>query len=185
MSRIATTVLGGLLALTAASPASAHWWDRFWGNVHEGTHETVAWPKQYVGMDAQSVRDMMSVGVERGWQKQNLLGSHHFDESTNQLTTAGVARVKAILTYSPPQFRSVYVEKGNNPNITANRVDSVQQFIVSTTPQGSLPPVYASDLPYEGQSAYQADQIMRKYDATIPAPRLPASDDTGALSGAQ
>jgi len=183
MPRIASTLLGGLLALTVAAPAFAAPWSNFWSDVGNGWHANNQWPHAYTHIDRSSVHAYMSVGVDRGWQKQNLLGEHHFEEDGKRLTPAGMARVKTILVYSPPQFRTVWVERGNTPEGTAKRIDAVQQAVVGMTPDGSLPPVLASDLLFEGWSSEQVDLVGRKYNASIPSPRLPASQG-GASGGA-
>ncbi len=181
MPRIASTLIGGLLALTVATPASAGPWHNFWVDVESGWHTNNRWPTPYTNIDRGAVQSYMAVGVDRGWQKQNLLGEHHFEEDGKRLTPAGLARVKSILVYSPPQFRTVWVERGNTPDATAKRVDAVQQAVVGLTPEGSLAPVLASDLLYEGWSSEQADMVGRKYNSSVPSPRLPSS--TGAASG--
>ncbi len=181
MVRIATCLLGLSLVSVSALPVRANWWTGFWGDVKTTWHRNNQWPEPFIEPDRASVRAPVSVMVERGWQRQNLLGDHHFENGTNQLTQAGKLRVKAILANSPPQFRTFYVERGDSQDITASRIDAVQQAIVGYVPEGALPGVLASDMMSEGWSSEYADAVTRRYSQTIPSPRLPKS--YGSVSG--
>jgi hypothetical protein len=112
-------------------------------------------------------------GLARGWQRYNLLGEHHFEEGQMKLTPAGMLKIKAILANSPPQYRTVYVEKGRTRAITDARVDAIQQANMQV--DGPLPGVMASDLIVEGWSSEYADGVNRRYYSSMPQPRLPSS----------
>ena len=63
---------------------------------------------------------------------------------------------------------------GKDADVTATRVDQVQQFAMQLVPDGPLPPVMVTNIPSDlGQPASVVDNILRKYEATIPNPRLP------------
>jgi hypothetical protein len=179
MLRIASRVLVAALAIAAAAPAQANWFKTFYHDVSGSWHRNNMWPEPFIEPDRAAVRTHFVVMQQRGWERQNLLGGHHFEEDQKRLTPAGHLRVKAILATSPAQYRAIYIEKGDHPDVTAMRLDAVQQAVVNLTPQGSLPPVQASDLVYEGWSGEYADAVGRKFTASMPAPRLPSTGGSG------
>jgi hypothetical protein len=183
MPRIATWLVAGAVALGASAKAEANWFKSFYYDVSSSWHINNMWPQPYIDPDRKSVKEPFAIMQARGWQRQNLLGEHHFEEDQRRLTPAGMLRVKAIITNSPPQYRTVYVEKGRNRGITDSRVDAVQQAIVDFQIDGPLPAVLASDLTYEGWSSEYADAVVRKYQSSIPQPRLSNASAGGSSSG--
>jgi hypothetical protein len=183
MSRIATAALVGVIALTASAKAQANWFKSIYHDFSSSWHVSNMWPQPYIDPDRKAVKEPIAIMHARGWQRQNLLGEHHFEEDQHRLTPAGMLRVKAIVSNSPPQYRTVYIEKGRNRSVTDSRVDAVQQAIVDLQLEGPLPPVMASDLTYEGWSSEYADAVGRKYYSSVPQPRLaPASGGGGSSS---
>jgi hypothetical protein len=60
------------------------------------------------------------------------------------------------------------------------RLDSVQRAAARFAPQGGvLPPVMFTDVAPRGWPADYIDAFGRRYQATIPDPRLPAATPTG------
>jgi hypothetical protein len=182
MPRIASGLLIVAISLGASLPAEANWFKTTYYRIRSGWHENNLWPQQYLPADRQSVKEPFAIMHARGWQRANLLGEHHFEQDQPRLTMAGMLRVKAILANSPPQYRTVYVEKGANRQITDARVDAVQQAIVGMQTQGPLPAVLASDMIYEGWSSEYVDAVTRKYQTSIPQPRLPTSGASSSSS---
>lgn len=178
MPRIASGLLVGLISLWASASAQANWFKTFYHDVRGGFHVNNMWPEPYIEPSRRAVREPFAVMHARGWQRYNLLGEHDFEEGQTRLTPAGELRVKAILANSPPQYRTVFVEKGQNREATNARIDAIQQAIVALQTEGPLPPVMASDLVVEGWSSEYVDAVSRKHISSIPAPRLPTA--TGA-----
>jgi hypothetical protein len=112
--------------------------------------------------------------VQNGWRLQNVMGDHHFDSDTNKLTYAGRAKVRMILQESPPQFRTLFVRRGLNTDLTAIRIDSVQSEVERVLPDGELPAVVQTDLMPPGRSADEINAINRLRTQTMPPPQLPA-----------
>jgi hypothetical protein len=175
MPRIATGLLVGVISLWASASAQANWFKTIYHDIRTGFHANNKWPEPYIAPSRQSVREPLAVMHARGWQRYNLLGEHHFQEDQTRLTAAGVLRVKAILANSPPQHRTVFVEKGNNRDITSSRIDAIQQAIVDLQIDGPLPAVMASDMMVEGWSSEYVDAVARKFQTAIPEPKLPAA----------
>jgi hypothetical protein len=181
MSRIATALLFTAVSFSAAADVQAGWFKSTCHDVHSGWHTSNMWPQPYIAPDRRSVKEPIAIMQARGWQRNNLLGEHHFEEDQKRLTPAGALRVKAILANSPPQFRTVYVEKGRTRAVTDGRIDAIQQAIVELQTEGPLPAVMASDMVVEGWSSEYADGVNRRYYSSMPQPRLPSA--TGASTG--
>jgi hypothetical protein len=182
MSRIATALLFTAVSFSAAADVQANWFKSTCHDIHYGWHVSNMWPQPYIAPDRRAVKEPLAIMHARGWQRYNLLGEHHFEEDQKRLTPAGLLRVKAILANSPPQYRTVYVEKGRNRAITDGRIDAIQQAIVDMQTDGPLPPVVASDLVVEGWSSEYADGVNRRYYSSMPAPRLPAASASASGS---
>ena len=182
MPRIATGLLVGVMSLWASASAQANWFKTIYHDVRGGFHANNMWPKPYIEPSRRAVKEPFAVLHARGWERYNMLGEHHFDENQTRLTAAGVLRVKAILANSPPQYRTVFVEKGKNREVTNSRIDAVQQAIVGLHIEGPLPAVAASDLIFEGWSSEYADAVGRKFITSMPQPRLPTATG-GSASG--
>jgi hypothetical protein len=191
MLRIRFALIAGAVAVAAAVPAYANWykstchgcygWSHHW---HANYHANRYWPEPYVLPDRMAVKSPICYMEARGWQRYNLLGAHHFEEDQSRLNPAGLLRVKSIMANSPPQFRSIYVERANDPSVTSARIDAIQQGIVSLNLDGALPPVQASDMVVEGWSSEYVDAVGRKFNASIPTPMLrPSSGGSSGSSG--
>ncbi len=182
MPRILTVLVVAAVSLTASAKVRANWFKSFYHDVHSGFHTNNMWPQPYIDPDRKAVKEPLAIMHARGWQRNNLLGEHHFEEDQKKLTAAGVLRVKAILANSPPQFRTVYVEKGRNRAVTETRIDAIQQAIMEMELEGQLPAVLASDMTVEGWSSEYVDAVGRKYQSSIPQPRLPAASGASSSS---
>ncbi|MBN2022903.1 MAG: hypothetical protein JW809_08910 [Pirellulales bacterium] len=144
------------------------------------------WPDPFVCPDRQAVREPFVRMVAKGWVRQNTLGEHHFEPENGKLTYAGVLKVRKILLEGLPEHRTIYVYRALKPGETAARVDAVQQLAAETLRTGELPAVLETDLPAPGWPADQVDGVSRRYQATMPDPRLPAATgDAGSSSDSQ
>ena len=180
-----------VFAVTFASalPAQAQWfgtskcegscWDRYWATWRSNN----IWPMQWVGYDRTAVCTPLNMQSEKGWHRMNLLGSYHFSAATNQLNQAGERKVRFILTQQPPERRVIFVERGLTQNMTASRVDAVQQAAVGVLPSGELPEVADTSMILEGWPADDVDATLRSFDKTRPDPRLPASSSEASNAG--
>jgi hypothetical protein len=175
MSRIATALLLSAVSFSATAKVQAGWFKSTYHDFHNTWHTNNMWPQPYIAPDRHSVKEPIAIMQARGWQRNNLLGEHHFEEDHKRLTPAGQLKIKSILTNSPLQYRTVYVEKGRTRAITDARIDAIQQAIVDMQTDGPLPPVLASDLIVEGWSSEYADGVNRRYFQSMPQPRLPGS----------
>jgi hypothetical protein len=184
LSRLHT--FGGFLfiALCLAAPASADFflWEMVVG-VGRDIKTRNCWPDQYVPISTAEARAPTCIMVSNGWRLQNLLGEYHFQQGTGQLTEAGKEKLRWTLTICPVQHRVIYVHVANTAAETAARVAAVQQAALTIVPN-VLPPILTTTISDDGWPADQVTIIARKYQATMPAPRLPSSDGTGGGAGA-
>jgi hypothetical protein len=166
-----------------AQPAPvATWWansavGKFCSSVARDTKRNNCWPEPFPRADREAVRAPFVIMVANGWRRQNTLGDHHFTPETGELNSAGQLRVRAILLEGLPQHRFLSVYRTDRPNETAARVASVQRYAAQTVRDGVMPQIMETDLPAPGWSARWVEQVDRKYEASIPDPRLPKQQD--------
>ena len=156
-----------------------NWWKRYWAGFKENNQ----WPKQWVGYDRQAVCMPLNLMAEKGWHKQNLIGSFHFDQANGELNQAGQHKVRFIMTQQLPERRTIFVERGTSPVLTAQRIDAVQQFAAAMVPVGELPMVAESNMILEGWPAEDADATLQNFAKSRPTPRLPASSSEASNTG--
>ena len=169
-----------LATLACVAPARAGWFSsmvqgskNFYRSVVRDTKHRNCWPTPFVQPDRHSARAPFALMVSNGWRRQNLLGDHHFVDQTGELTESGRIKVRWILTEAPRHHRTIYVHRATEPGMTIARIDNVQQLAAQLVPQGTLPMVLETSIPVQGWPAARADMIGRKFDASIPDPRLP------------
>jgi hypothetical protein len=114
---------------------------------------------------------------------QNTIGTFLFDDN-QELNRAGELQVKWIVTQAPLHRRAVFVLRGDNAEQTNARIASVNAA-VSKYADGTIPPVIPTNTEPPGWSGSYVDSMAQQFQATIPAPRLPASSggDGGGEGG--
>ena len=132
------------------------------------------WPHPFVIPARNSIDAMYEAMISNGWRRQNLLGQHHFDGETQQLTQAGKLKVQWILTQTPPGRRNIFVERGANESLTAKRIESIQQYTAMMNPPPGPVSVTDTHLVAEGHAASAVDAMFTGYQTNKPAPVLPA-----------
>jgi len=172
-----------VVAEQAVQPAPvATWWansalGNFCRSVVRDTKRNNCWPKPFPKADREAVRRPFVEMIANGWKLENTLGDHHFDPQTGKLNRAGQLKVRAILLEGLPQNRFLYVHRAERNSDTAARVDSVQQYAAQTVRDGSLPPVFETDIPAPGTPAQRVDDVETKWVSSMPSPRLPANQN--------
>lgn len=163
----------GAIGISPAQAGPPDAWGNFWHGVKRDFHRNNCWPDPFVYPDRAALHNTFSLQVQNGWKLQNLMGDHHFDTDTQQLTSAGKEKVRWIMTQAPEQFRTVFVQRSANPEQTATRVDSVQQYAAKMTPKGDLPAVEESNLAPRGWPADEINDVFVKYRSGAKPPVLP------------
>jgi hypothetical protein len=170
-------LLGGalIIALTYQGVAKADWWQDFRARVKLDFHRNNCWPNPFDVADRQATRSYFNIMADNGWQLQNTLGVYHFDEGTNALNSAGVAKVNWIVTQAPLHRRTVFVFRTGGEESTKSRLDSTQQMVARILPEGSLPEVLISDTPPATSPGFYSEALSRSLRNNIPQPVLPGA----------
>jgi hypothetical protein len=168
MTRCAFGLLIGWIVVLSAAPAEAQWMT----GAQTAYRRNQAWPEPFLMPDRAAVCTPFTIQVANGWRRQNLMSDYHFNEETNQLTASGEIKVRFILTQMPPQRRTIFVQRGLTPEVTATRVAVVENAAGRSGPPGSIAAVVESDLPNDGWPADEIDAVTRRWNSTRPDPRL-------------
>jgi hypothetical protein len=165
----ATAVLGHLVP-----SAQAVWFDDGARYVKRGYHENKIWPWPYVCADRMAVREPFCMMINNGWRRQNLLGPHHFNPNSSQLTTAGELRVRWIMTQAPGERRTIFIERDIDPAVTAERLATARQYSAQVSTDGQVAQVAETHLISEGRPASVVDATNVRFQESMPPPVLPA-----------
>lgn len=141
------------------------------------------WPMPFRTDDTIAVMRVFDVQRNNGWRMYNTLGTPMFDAESHQLTDAGKAHLRWIMTYAPQHRRVIFVLKGNDAEQTARRVESTQLAISEIVPVGNLPQIYLTDVESVGSSGVYQTAVNRALVGSVPAPRLgPMAGAAGAAA---
>jgi uncharacterized membrane protein YgcG len=177
--RFTQTALAAILLL---SSGQAH--GELFKRMHRDYRRNNCWPAPFLVPDRMSVRAPFAVMINNGWRAQNTLGDDHFDAETGALNDAGKLKVREILTYSPPEHRTVYVLQAHQDELTAARRHSVGDFVSGLNAIAEGPLVSDTNIPPRGWPAENVSAIGTRFSATMPDPRLPpATTGAGSAGG--
>lgn len=137
------------------------------------------WPRPFDSGDRHLTRAPFVGMVCRGWELQNMIADHHFDEVTGQLTEAGRLKVRWIMMEAPVQHRVVFVHRAINPVDTATRLAAVREATLQIGPQGIEIPIYETGAATPSWSADRIDITSQKFIKAMPDPKLPAATQGG------
>ncbi len=150
-----------------------------------GYHTNNIWPAQYIPTARCAVNSAYTAMIHNGWRRQNLLGDYHFEEGTNELTSAGKLKAKWILTQAPQDRRAIYVQRGSTQSDTASRIAAVHGWAGNQSPQ--VEPVLVNDthIVSEGHTAGSVDHIFVGFQENQPAPVLLPTSGGGTTTAVQ
>jgi hypothetical protein len=177
MPRLFPAVVLGLVALTAAAPAQADWFHRTWHNIKRDFHRNNSWPEPFAKIDRANTKAPFALMVANGWRAQNTLTTYHFDRETGKLNEAGALKIEAILTTAPEEYRTVFVLRSPDNEITAVRVDSATEVAAKFAGESGLPQVEVTNVAPRGTPAGNIQAIGQKFEDSAPEPRLAAPTD--------
>lgn len=138
------------------------------------------WPMPFRAEDSIAVTSVFDIQRNNGWRLYNTLGTPMFHPETNQLTDAGKAHLRWIMTSAPQHRRVIFVLKGDDAAKTAYRVESTQLAVSELVPVGNLPPIYLTDVESNGSSGTYQTAVYRAMVSTVPTPRLAPMEGTAA-----
>ena len=165
-------------------PLSADWLCDFFNSVARDTKRRNCWPAPFICPDRQAVREPFAIMVNNGWRRQNMLGDFYFEPTTGQLTEAGKLKIRWIVFEAPEQHREIFVHIAQTSEETQARLAYVTAEAGSLAPQGQVPPIMQTSISDAGYPADRVDLIERKYQSSMPPPRLPApTNQNGGVSG--
>lgn len=156
---------------------------QFFKKAHQACQRNRCWPMPFLQPDRMAVRAPFATMINNGWRTQNTLGDDHFDADTGMLNEAGELKVRDILTYSPPEHRTVFVLQAQNEQVSAERNRSVSELVTKLQPFGQGPLVAGTNLRPRTAPADYINTIGTRFSATTPDPRLPAASSMGGGSG--
>jgi hypothetical protein len=178
MRRSITAALTVVVALSAVHSAQAVFVDHGAHYMKQTYHMNQMWPWPFQCADRIAVREPFCIMVNNGWRRQNLLGAHHFNPGTNQLSTAGQLRVQWIMTQAPPDRRSIFIERTIDPETNNQRLVAVRDYGIKVSTDGHEPMVEETYLMTEGRPAAVVDATNVNFLKSMPPPVLPAATDT-------
>jgi hypothetical protein len=161
----------GFVLLVLASTAQANWWDDIWRDYHRNKN----WPQPFVHVDRAQTLVPFAVMQNNGWERENLMGAHHFTPDNTELTEAGRLKAQWILTQAPAHRRTIYVEYAGDAQKTAGRVRALQSLSTNFLPPGMIADVRPSRMMTEGWPASVVDQTNLQFQESRPLPVLPAA----------
>jgi hypothetical protein len=162
-----------IVVTLSSSAAAMAGWNEFWQQQRVDYRRASDWPYPFVCADRMALQAPFAVMADNGWRREHTLGNMLFN-AEGGLTSAGMHKVKWIVTQAPHSRRAVWVLRADSGELTATRVDSVQQYIAKVLPEQPLPEVLVTDQPPPGMNGDYLDAIDRSMRSTVPPPRLPA-----------
>lgn len=160
------------LVLASAAPTQGFWLGEFYCYLEARREENNKWPAQYVESDRANAKAPFDIMVQNGWRRQNLLGSHHFNEDGTQLTQAGKLRVQWILTQAPEQHRQVFIERSFVEGVAATRSATVSEFAAQITSGGFDGMPQDTHIVSDGRPAVTVDFVNTQFRENMPVPAL-------------
>lgn len=167
-----------VLALCATGSQAHGGWGEFWERVRADFWRNNCWPQPFQAQDRELIRSPMIAMAAAGWRQNNTLSDHFFTGEEQAINQAGEIKVRWIVTQAPPHRRTVFVLRAASPEATQLRVATVQRSIGKYAAPGFQPEVVVTDIVPPGASGDYFDQVDRQFKQSIPAPRLPAMEET-------
>ncbi len=160
-----------LIVVGFSLPASAGWWENLCDRIEAGRQVNQRWPEPFIYSDRVQVKSPFNAMVNNGWKRQNLLGSHHFNEGSTQLSSAGEIKVHWVMTQATTKFRQVYVERSLDPKLTEQRMKIAAKYARLVT--GKKTKINEANMMVEGRPANMVDATLGKFRESMMPPKLP------------
>jgi hypothetical protein len=168
-----------LVVQFATPPIFAGELGEFLSSVARDTKRRNCWPEPFVYSDREMTRQINSIQINAGWERQNLLSDFHFTSSGTELTEAGRMRVLWIVNEAAEAHRQVFVHRANTPQETVVRMQTVQRAVAQTS-YGANVPVLESTRTDDGWPASRVNDLaVQSAGAAVP-PKLLGSSGGGA-----
>ncbi len=182
--KISTSLLKSALAVGLLSSVATAGWPELKEEMHIDKLRNAAWPQPFRGIDAAAVVSPFEIQKANGWRLFDTIGATYFDE-TNALNDSGVRKIATSLSKNPSNHRVIYVLKGDTPEHTATRLESVQIAVSQLVPVDTLPEIFITDRDTDSVSGENQTLLNRGLSQTTPAPRLPKFNGLNTPSNQQ
>lgn len=170
--------VGATLCLSGFQSVACAGWGEFWDRVGVDYRRNNCWPQPFQMHDRELVRAPLIAMTAAGWRQNNTLSDHFFNVEDQSINQAGEIKIRWIVTQAPPHRRTVFVLRGQSSNATNARVQAVQKTVDKLAIDGPRPDVQLTDAVPPGASGDYFDQVDRQFKQSIPAPRLPAMEES-------
>lgn len=150
-------------------------------NFHYSFYRNAAWPMPFRAMDTAAVTSIFEAQRNNGWKLSNTIGAAMYAPGTHELTDAGKAHLRWVVTQAPENRRVVFVRQGANQAVTAKRVESTQLAISELIPVGPLPQLYLTQRDAPMSSGEYQTTVLRALTSSVPPPRLPAQQGNAGV----
>jgi hypothetical protein len=150
----------------------------------EGYYQNSIWPKQYIAPSRRGICQSYEAMINNGWRRHNLLGKHHFNPQTGELTESGRLKVEWILTQAPPSQRTIFIERIADVAKSEARMQSVQALAADLSLEASAPQIRETYVRDHGHPASTVDAVFTGFSANQMIPALPQSTTAGGSAGA-
>ena len=158
---------------------------RAWMSVCRDFRRNNAWPDPFVTKDRAAVHEPFDAQVVNGWRLQNTVGEQYFEDDSADMTEAGRLKIARIINETPIAYRAIFILRGDDPALTADRIATVQQVAARALGERPAVPIFETYEKPRGAPANYIDAVNETYEATMPYPRVPmeegASVDAGSL----
>lgn len=135
-------------------------------------HAAHYWPLPYVCQDRDYVRTVTRMQADNGWRDATTFYHYHFDEETMELNHAGQTHLRWLLIDVPHSHRVAWVQTAETPDISQQRLASLQSEAVRMTGSDSTLPIMLRPALAYGRPAIEVTTIRRAELGSIPAPRI-------------
>jgi hypothetical protein len=160
--------------------------DAYFPTWEDAYIDNLRWPRQYVHPARRGICQSFDTMANNGWRRNNLLNKYHFvPEEQEQLSDAGKAKVEWILTQTPPQRRTIFVERTLDAQRNADRIQSVQDLAANTNTPGGPADVQETHIRDEGHPAGAVDAVFTGFSANQLPPMLPQSGGSSSSSSSE
>jgi len=150
-------------------------WTRECGEGQEFTHayhHAHYWPYPYAQMDRAYVRNLSDQQVSGGWINATTLYEYHFDADTSDLTQPGELKLRWIIETAPVKHRLVFVQAGQDTEISQARWENVQATATRMVGEENLPPIMTRVTRPYGRPAREINQLQLLRLSSMPKPRI-------------
>jgi hypothetical protein len=168
-----------------AEPEMKTWttrWHEFWHTFDVHRQRIAAWPEPFLIPDRDAVRYPLQLMVDNGWKQQNTFDDPMFTDA-NELSVAGLAKLRWLLVEVPPHRRQIFVLEAATPQQTSGRLASLYAKLAELAPDCPPVSVYTTRIPPRTASGAYLDAVDRACLAAPVSMALPVAPAASNSAG--